>query len=173
MTDEFGVTAWGRDWVRIAQPTKIIRPNPAIPRARSLARKDCVGDVVVGAGSVIASVAGTNDRRVTLTHPIWTPQQVAAAHSLLVDGDLPDTLHAQMVRQGLPVAPQVDELTSTCDCPQRARPCVHILAVYFEVARRIDENPRLAFVLRGVDAKSDRYASRIPITQIDPATFYS
>ncbi|MDJ0393645.1 hypothetical protein QMK17_09915 [Rhodococcus sp. G-MC3] len=178
MTDEFGVTAWGREWTRLAQPTKIIRPNPALPRARVLARNDNVRDVVLLAGSVTASVStsDTSDYRVTVTFPTWDARRSAAAHEVVdgvSDGDLPDTLHAALRMRGVSVAPLVDELTAVCGCTQRVRPCVHILATYFEVARRIDENPRSGLLLRGFDPRSMSGASQVTLDDIDPTTFYS
>lgn len=175
MTDEFGVTPWGRDWARLAQPTSITRPNPAIPRARSLARNDCVGDLVLVAGSVTATVSLKRDYAVTLSCPPWTASEADLARTLLVDapsGDLPDSLHSEAAKSGLAVGPGKDELASTCTCTQRAKPCVHVLAVYFELARRIDEQPHLALTLRGLDRPTDETASRIPIGRLDPASFY-
>nr|WP_296773991.1 hypothetical protein [Rhodococcus sp. (in: high G+C Gram-positive bacteria)] len=175
MTDEFGVTAWGREWIRLAQPTSITRPNPAVPRARSLARNDGVGDLVLTAGSVTASFEGRKISHVTLTCPLWDARQSAAAAEVVgaAGGDLPDALHAELLERGVPVAPSADDVAPTCDCAQRTRPCVHILATYFEVARRLDENPRLALALRGFDPGYGSTAVRIPLADIDPATFYS
>lgn len=175
MTEEFGVTAWGREWTRLAQPTKITRPNPAIPRARSLARNDGVDDLVLTAGSVTASFAGKKDSHVTLTCPLWDARQAAAAAEVVgtAGGDLPDALHAELLERGVAIAPSADDVAPTCDCAQRARPCVHILATYFEVARRLDENPRLALALRGFDPGRGSTAARVLLADIDPTTFYS
>lgn len=177
MSDVFGVTAWGKDWLRMAQPTSITRPNPALPRARTLARTDRVGDVVLASGSIKAtvSVSDKQQHQVFLTLQVWNADQSAAARGAIADvsaSDLPDAVHADLTRRGIPVGPKADSVAASCDCTGRTTPCVHVLAVYFEVARRVDEQPRLAFDLRGVSPRPARDASRIPIEQIDPATFY-
>ncbi|MFD6106897.1 hypothetical protein ACFWFQ_30030, partial [Nocardia salmonicida] len=46
--NEFGYTLWGRDWVRLAEPLRQTRPEPLLPRARSIARNDGVGIEIEG-----------------------------------------------------------------------------------------------------------------------------
>jgi hypothetical protein len=47
------------------------------------------------------------------------------------------------------------------------------VAVLLELARRTDENPRVALALRGfTTATADPDATRVPLTLLDPATFY-
>lgn len=172
MSDGFGVTAWGRDWIRLAQPISITRPNPALPRARTFARNDQVVEVVIAAGSITAAVSGKRTHVVTLSCATWAEPDIKRAEDVLAAvpaGDLPDSVHAECIRGGLVL---LEEMTSICDCTQRATPCVHILAVFFEIARRVDEQPLLAFELRGVHARSDRDPTRILIEHIDPANFY-
>lgn len=177
MSDVFGVTVWGKDWLRLAQPTSITRPNPALPRARTLARGDRVGNVVLGPGSITAtvSVSDTSNFTVSLSFQVWDAAQSAVALEAIAGvstGDLPDSVHADLARRGVPAGPKADSITATCECTQRTSPCVHVLAVYFESARRLDEQPRLAFDLRGVERQPARDASRIPIELIDPVGFY-
>jgi uncharacterized Zn finger protein len=175
MSDDLGVTAWGRDWVRLAQPTSITRPNPALPRARSLVRNDKVGDVVIAAGSITATVFGARDQHVSVHCPIWADDAAKSARAALRGlpaGDVPDSVHADWSKAGMPAGPSRDELTADCDCPQRTRPCVHVLAVFFEIARRMDERPVSAVELRGVSTSPDADAARLPIDGLDPATFY-
>lgn len=172
MSDEFGLTAWGRDWIRLAQPISITRPNPALPRARTLARNDKVVEVVITAGAITAEVSGKRKYVVSLSCPTWTEPDIRRAEDILAAvpaGDLPDSVHVECIRRGLVM---LEEVTAICDCTQRATPCVHILAVFFEIARRVDEQPLLAFELRGVRGRSDRDATRILIEHIDPANFY-
>jgi uncharacterized Zn finger protein len=175
MTELFGVTPWGRDWVRLAQPTAIARPNPALPKARSLARNDRVEELNLTLGGITATVTDKAVRRVRLGLAPWTAAQLAEAQEMLKacpEADLPDSLHAEMSRRGLAPVPRVDELTTECDCPQRARPCVHTLAVFFEVARRVDESPRLSLVPRGVDGARGTAGSHIRLSDIERSTFY-
>ena len=175
MAIEFGATAWGRDWVRLAQPTSATRPNPALPRARTLARNDKVRAAHLAPGSITATVDDRTDRDVALTFPTWTEAQQAIATDTLAGRsageDLPDELHRALTEAGVPPTPGAGSLSVACSCGKPS--CAHFLAVLFEVARRLDERPASALALRGVtELDTAQPAARIPITRIDPATFY-
>ena len=177
MNREFGTTAWGRDWVRAAEPTAVTRPDPALPRARSLARTDRVHDLELTPGRVGAVVADRTERRIHIVLPTWTPAQLATARSVLgghaLGADLPDAVHAALVAAGVPLAPDLGAATATCTCARADGRCVHALAACYEVARRLDERPRLALALRGLPDLGDLPATaRIPLSLLDPAHFY-
>lgn len=171
---DFGTTAWGRDWQRLAEPTSLTRPVPALPKARSLARRDLVQEVEIEPGSIRATVQHNGAHRVRLTVPVWTEEQVEHARGAVGDADdLPDTAHTMLVHDGQCPGPAAGSVTATCSCRGRTRPCAHVLATFFDVARRLDHRPRLALVLRGMrDAVSTTATARIPIGLLDPAHFY-
>ncbi|QKW32429.1 hypothetical protein HUT17_04660 (plasmid) [Nocardiopsis flavescens] len=176
MSREFGTTAWGRDWRRLAEPTLITRPDPALPRARSMARRDRVRDIVVAPGRITAVVDERSPHDVVVDVPVWDAPRLERARETLshtYGDDLPDTVHAELSRIGQPPGPDPVTLTATCGCTGRKIPCPHILATYFEMARRLDQRPRLALVLRGLtDAHAPLDTARIPIGLIDPVDFY-
>jgi uncharacterized Zn finger protein len=177
VSGEFGITAWGHDWLRLAEPTSITRPDPALPRARSLARGDHVRDLELTVGQVEAVVDDRGMHRVRIAIPTWDNAQLMRARAVLTDqsagGDLPDTAHTALRDAGLALAPAPATLTTTCSCTSRRDPCLHLLATYFEIARRIDEQPRHALVLHGLtDSGAPRDTARIPLGLIDAATFY-
>lgn len=176
MNREFGTTAWGRDWVRAAEPTAVTRPDPALPRARSLARTDRVRDVELAPGRVHAVVEDRTGRRVRIPVTPWDAAHRATVRAVLAGAaageDLADAVHADLVAAGVPLAPDPGS-TASCSCPRTGGRCVHVLATCYEVARRLDERPRLALALRGLPAADDRPATaRIPLSQLDPAGFY-
>lgn len=175
MNTEFGTTAWGRDWQRLAEPTSITRPDPTLPRARSLARRDYVRDVQVAPGRATADVDRNGCHRVTVEVPVWDEDQLDHARSVLsgLSDDLPDSIHSTFVRHGQSPGPEPATVTATCTCRGRARPCAHVLATYFELARQLDNRPRLALTLRGLtDSLSSPTTARVPIGLIDPTHFY-
>ena len=177
MNREFGTTVWGRDWVRAAEPTAVARPDPALPRARSLARNDRVRDLELAPGRVAAVVPDRTERHVGIVLPTWPPAQLATARVVLgghaAGADLPDAVHAALVAAGIPLAPDLGAATTTCSCARSGGRCVHALATCYEVARRLDERPRLALALRGLsDAGRLPATARIPLSHLDPATFY-
>lgn len=100
---EFGATAWGRDWLRLAEPTATDRPDPALPRARSLARNDRVHDLKLTAGRVTAVVADRGGHRVDITVSVWNDTQLERARTALAavppSADLPDDLHTAAAKR--------------------------------------------------------------------------
>ncbi|ANY09111.1 SWIM zinc finger family protein [Pseudonocardia sp. HH130630-07] len=163
----FGTTAWGRAWLRLAEPLSVTRPDPQLPPARSLARADRVRDLGTGPGTITATVDDGGPRTVRIGFPVWPDPP-------RLDGpDLADELVDRLATAGTPVAPTAAELDTACDCRRRDGRCRHVLAVLIETARRADEAPELAVLLRGGRPPrpvTDR--SRIPIDELDPAAYW-
>jgi len=178
MNQEFGTTSWGRAWLRLAEPVTLTRPDPALPRARSLARRDRVTQLSTDPGEAAAIVVDNVPRSVVVRFPVWDEDQRRAAASLLATTtpadlaeELPDDLH----RAGASVAPPPGSLDLRCDCPRTMPRCLHVLAVLVELARRVDEDPCLALVLLGASTvgPSVKEHSRIPLVRLDAANFYT
>lgn len=178
MNREFGTTQWGRAWLRLAEPLGTTRPHTALPKARSLARRDRVTEFATDAGKVGAAVLdGAGPRTVMVRFPVWDSAQRETASALLegLTADLPEHLPNDLHHAGAPVAPSIDELDPACDCQRSEACCVHVLATLVELARRVDEDPRLVLTLRGAGtaiAPAPGH-SRIPLARLDPASFYT
>ena len=177
--NEFGYTLWGRDWVRLAQP---LRQSESVrlqlPRARSLARNNLVQATVEGrvvhasihrggAASVTRLEVAPLDRA-----SITAVSEIAPDTAMLTD----DTYRA-IVSEGITLAPVL--VDTDCSCSARTATCLHVLAVLYEIARRVDENPRLALDLQGyaTEAPSDSESAGpparwTPVASLDPATFF-
>ncbi|RDI62709.1 SWIM zinc finger family protein [Nocardia pseudobrasiliensis] len=181
---EFGATRWGRAWIRTVEKTTASVPNPALPRARSVARNQGA-TLTVEVGMVTAKVVVSGSEfTVTIELPLWSEEtkkdaerliaKSLAANPGLAAGDLPDGLEADFAAAGIAVAVPLDEQISTCDCRTRKRPCVHILATLYALSLRVDERPRLAVELRTDSATVAEQADPdwIPLTELDAAAFY-
>ncbi|ALL79928.1 hypothetical protein AD006_32370 (plasmid) [Pseudonocardia sp. EC080610-09] len=190
MTPEFGTTAWGRAWLRLAEPITAGSIDTRLPKARALPRRGYVENLVTGPGLVDALVR-VRDREypVRLSFDLWgtwAHERIAAfvredptAVQLLTSGDAPDEL-ADAV--GEAIAPTPDELDARCPCRERCRPCLHQLGVLYALVQRIDEEPVTALALRGwewaaIDGEpgADRGTGprdRIPLASLDPFGFY-
>lgn len=178
--NEFGYTPWGMGWVRLAEPTTITRPEPLLPRARSIARHGGVHLEIEGT-SVCARIHRGGQASIThLEFAALSTAQVAAIADHIPAGsvELTDATHAALAAAGLAPAPQPAD--SDCSCPARTPRCVHLLATFYALARQVDENPWLALDLQGyrsggqASTEDNRPPARwTPIGSLDPAGFFA
>ncbi|WP_040867831.1 SWIM zinc finger family protein [Nocardia exalbida] len=177
--NEFGYTAWGMDWVRLAEPLRQTRPDPLLPRARSIARNNGVRATIEG-----RVVRATIHRggEASLTHVEVAPlsrQTITAIAAIAPDPTLlTDDTHRAISAAGIALGPQL--AGTDCSCTARKARCVHVLAVYYEMARRVDEDPRLALAIQDYFAAaptdSDEPAPEArwtPISALDPRRFFT
>lgn len=181
--NEFGYTRWGMDWVRLAEPLRQTRPDPLLPRARSIARNDGVRSVVEG-----RTVRGHIHRggQASVVHIELAPltRTALTALSAIVGTEptlLTDEMHAAALTAGVPVAPEPAAID--CSCSARTARCLHVLATFYDLARRVDEDPRLSLDMQGYghpdqgagpdDSGGGPETPRwIPLNTLDPAMFF-
>lgn len=178
---EFGATAWGRAWLRTVERMDGM-PNPQLPKARSLARNQ-KASLTIGPDTITAAVAdGNATHQVSIQVRRWDTVQAECAAPLLAGGrtasavgDLPDDLADALTKAGAPVAVPLDEITASCTCRARARPCAHVLAALYGLVLVVDERPVTALELRADDLSSSHGAdgSWIELTTIRPENFYT
>jgi uncharacterized Zn finger protein len=126
------------------------------------ARGGQIAELHIGPDGVRASVQGRAPRPYqaelrlgVIPEPVWERligRMVAEAmHAArLLSGDVPAELGALFAAEGqvlLPVDPGAVEIRCTCG---RATPCKHTAAVAWLLGERLDEEPLLAFTLRGL-----------------------
>lgn len=158
----------------MAEPTSLTRPDPALPKARSLVRRDHIHGMEMAPGEITAVVEHNGTHHVRVQLPVWSEHQLEHARKMLTGGsdDLSDAVHTALVQDGQPPGPKQSSVTATCSCRTRKRPCAHILAAFFDIARHLDHRPRLALGLRGMSDAHSTTTARIPIGLLDPAHFY-
>ncbi len=174
-TAEYGYTAWGRAFLRIAEPTSITRPEPMLPRARSLARNS-VTDVVVDGRLIRGTIVRGGSASVAYLE--FTAMERSTAESLAaVVGPAPTA--AALTDDTLAASAGTPELAVTdCSCKARTARCIHVLTLLYDTVRRVDEDPRLALQLRGfhesVDSppEAETIPRWTPLSAIDPASFF-
>ncbi|WP_062989024.1 hypothetical protein [Nocardia anaemiae] len=176
--NEFGYTAWGMDWVRLAEPLRQTRPDSLLPRARSIARNNGVQATIEGR---IVRAAIHRGGQASVTHleiaPMDRSSIIAVAEIIPDTTVLTDEMHRALVGAGISPAP--NPAGTDCSCSARTARCVHVLAVYYDIARRVDENPRLALEIQGYfqaaaqdsigPVESARWTS---INALDPADYF-
>lgn len=68
----------------------------------------------------------------------------------LLAGEMPENIEAVFTAGGLSLFPfTLNEVRSRCSCPDKANPCKHIAAVYYQLGDRFSEDPFIIFQLRG------------------------
>lgn len=176
--NEFGYTPWGMDWVRLAEPLHRTRPEPLLPRARSIARNHGVGAEIEGR---IVRAHIHRGGQASLTHleiePMPRATVTAIAEIVPDPSHLTDDTHRALLDAGVALAPAL--AGTDCSCSARTTHCLHVFAVLYALARRVDENPRLALELRGyfdtahAEANADTPPPRwIPLHAIDPSGYF-
>ncbi|WP_378732006.1 SWIM zinc finger family protein [Nocardia brasiliensis] len=176
--NEFGYTKWGMDWVRLAEPISQTRPEPLLPRARSIARNGGAQTTIEGR-IVRAAIHRGNEASVTHLEVAPLPRAAITAIGELIPDTavLTDEMHQAVVAAGVTLAPVL--AGTDCSCKARSARCLHVLAVFYDMARRVDENPRLALEVQGyfrgaqddspVAAEVPRW---VPINALDPADYF-
>ena len=68
----------------------------------------------------------------------------------LLAGEMPNEIEKVFTSNGLSLFPYtLTDVRSRCTCPDKANPCKHIAAVYYQLGDRFSEDPFLIFRLRG------------------------
>jgi uncharacterized Zn finger protein len=63
---------------------------------------------------------------------------------------MPESIEKVFIKNGLNLFPfNLSDIRSHCSCPDKANPCKHIGAIYYQLADRFSEDPFVIFQLRG------------------------
>lgn len=132
-----------------------------LPRGRSYVCNGLVIDLQIEKGRIAAKVSGSELYDVTVSiAPVAAKRWQAICRDCsgtidslveLLQGRLAKSVMDRVCRQGDGLFPAPSEIKLSCDCPDSAGMCKHIAATLYGVGARLDEAPRLLFVLRGVD----------------------
>ena len=105
---------------------------------------------------------GTSLYRVTVTiKPVakkkWAAIRAACAGKIdslmaLLRGTLSGDVMSAMTRRGEGLFPEPSEIAFTCSCPDGACLCKHVAAAMYGIGSRLDTQPELLSLLRGVDS---------------------
>ena len=150
-------TWWGRAFVRSFEELTV---EPAeLSAARSLARSRRLGAIVVlqAMSSVVVDPEGKGPlmaqvRVDRLDGEGWTTLAREAAResgfaAALEAGELPADLVEHADEAGVELLPEPSDLTTACD--SWTQPCVHALALLYQLAWHIDDDPYVLLLLRG------------------------
>ena len=150
---------WGKAWCHHLESFSDYENR--LPRGRSYVRNGSVCHLSVASGAISAKVQGSSlysvEIRITkLPQQKWLAIKSRCAGKI---GSLLDLLQGKLSSGVMEVVtdrenglfPKPAEITLECSCPDWATMCKHVAAVLYGVGARLDEQPELLFVLRGVD----------------------
>ena len=166
---------WGKSWCGNLE--RYSDYENRLPRGRTYVRNGSVVDLKITKGEVAAMVAGTKLYKVKIAiKPVTTTRWKAICRDCagtidslveLLQGRLAKGVMDRICREGDGLFPAPGEIRLSCSCPDWADMCKHVAAVLYGVGARLDEMPRLLFVLRDVD-ESELLASveeDLPLTR--------
>ena len=130
-------------------------------KARALSRSGSIGGITVRTGLFVASVP---DGDGLFTASVALPVLEEAASTALVEvigaqagrigsllaGELPHSLVEHAEEAGVELLPFGTELDASCTCDAWLDPCVHALAVMYQVTWLIEADPFVLLQLRGL-----------------------
>lgn len=158
----FGVTWWGKRWLRTLEQLGLSYPDSRMATGRGLAGKDAVDLMNVDTGELSAWVDqprksfGVTVRVTPYSDDDWRVFDTVVAQRLgnladLLDDRLPTGIDRQLEPHGLSLFPSQTEIDTTCPCRDKTKVCVHVIALQHAFAVIFDDDPYLLPLLRGRD----------------------
>lgn len=156
---KIATTFWGKAWCDHLESFSDYENR--LPRGRTYVRNGSVIHLEISKGCIEAKVSGSSlySGKFTVT-PLaparWAAIKTACAGRIdslvgLLQGKLSDPVMRIITDRESGLFPQPSEIKKTCSCPDWADLCKHLAAVLYGVGARLDTQPELLFLLRGVD----------------------
>ena len=150
---------WAQRWLDLLDSYRF---KKRLERARNYARQGNVLFIKFQGSTVLAHVQGTEPEpyQVSLSldpfsdeqwgYLIETMSQRAIFAAKLLAGEMPQNIEEVFTANGLSLFPfTLSDIRSQCSCPDKANPCKHIGAIYYQLGDRFSEEPFVLFQLRG------------------------
>ena len=152
-------TFWGKAWCDNLEAYSDY--SNRLPRGRTYVRNGSVVDLQISQGKVTARVSGSELYKIEiqikpLAASLWKSIQTECAGKIdslieLLQGKLSSSVMQIVTRPEQGLFPTPKEIGLDCSCPDWADLCKHVAASLYGVGARLDQNPELLFLLRGVD----------------------
>lgn len=152
-------TFWGKAWCQHLESFSDYANR--LPRGRTYVRNGSVCHLAISRGNIQAKVSGSELYSVeiaiqNLPAAKWKAAKNQCAGKIgslleLLRGQLSDDIMAIVTDRQEGLFPSPKEISLRCSCPDWATMCKHVAAVLYGVGARLDRQPELLFVLRGVD----------------------
>ena len=150
---------WVQRWLDLLDSYRF---KKRLERARNYARQGNVLSIQFKGSEVLAQVQGTEPEpyQVSLSidpftdeqwgYVIETMSQRAIFEAKLLAEEMPSNIEEVFTANGLSLFPfTLSDVHSKCSCPDKANPCKHVGAIYYQLGDRFSEDPFVLFQLRG------------------------
>ncbi|MFM5981967.1 MAG: SWIM zinc finger family protein [Sphaerospermopsis kisseleviana] len=150
---------WSQRWLDLLDSYRF---KKRLERARNYSRQGNVLSIEFKGAKVLARVQGSEVEpyKVSLFldafsdeewgYVIETMSQKSIFAAKLLAGEMPQNIEDVFTSNGLSLFPfTLGDVHSKCSCPDKAVPCKHIGAVYYQLGDRFSEDPFVLFQLRG------------------------
>lgn len=150
---------WVERWLELLDSYRF---KKRLERARIYAREGKILSLEFKEARVFAKVQGSemNPYQVSFSLVLFTDEdwdyiieslsEKAIFSAQLLAGKMPENIEEVFINNGLSVFPfTLSEINACCSCPDKANPCKHIGAVYYQLAEYFSEDPFTIFKLRG------------------------
>jgi uncharacterized Zn finger protein len=151
---------WGKAWCNHLESFSDF--SNRLPRGRTYARNGSVCHLKILPGKIKAIVSGSELYNISigikpLKKSVWKSIKKQCSGKIgsmleLLQGKLSDYVMGIVTKRKNGLMPLPDEIKLGCDCPDWATMCKHVAAALYGIGNRLDAQPELLFVLRGVDA---------------------
>jgi uncharacterized Zn finger protein len=156
---KIATTFWGKAWCDSLEAYSDYENR--LPRGRTYVRNGSVVDLQISKGNVTALVSGSELYKIEikikpLAPTLWKSIQAECAGKIdslieLLQGKLSSAVMQIVTRHERGLFPTSKEIDLDCSCPDWADLCKHMAASLYGVGAKLDQNPALLFLLRGVD----------------------
>lgn len=152
-------TFWGKAWCDHLESFSDYENR--LPRGRTYVRNGSVCHLDIERGEISAMVGGSEIYKVKITIKTLAPKkwkevknrcagQIGSLLELL-QGRLSKNVMSVVTDRAKGLFPLPGEISLKCSCPDWAVMCKHVAAALYGVGARLDHEPELLFLLRGVD----------------------
>jgi uncharacterized Zn finger protein len=151
---------WGKGWCDHLESFSDFENR--LPRGRTYARNGSVCHLEIMPGRIEALVSGTSLYKVNITvkplkKAVWASIKKKCSGQIgsvieLLQGKISGQVMSIVADRDSGLFPMPGEIKLDCSCPDWAVMCKHVAATMYGVGNRLDTQPELLFLLRGVDA---------------------
>ncbi|KOP24559.1 hypothetical protein AMR41_20800 [Hapalosiphon sp. MRB220] len=150
---------WSQRWLELLDSYRF---KKRLERGRNYARQGNVLSIEFESAKVLAKVQGSEREPYIVSlsldsfsdeewgYVVETMSQKAIFAAKLLAGEMPQNIEDVFTANGISLFPfTLSDVHSRCSCPDKANPCKHIAAVYYQLGDRFSEDPFVLFQLRG------------------------